>query len=219
MRKLLVVAAVSACGGSSKPATAPPPATIAPSEKPEPVAVASDPEEGGQVASAAPPAAAAPPAVASDPEEGGQVASSGQGIVATGPGIGSVGTTGASSVGASGAGAGALATGHDRAATQVKAGEPNVTGDIDRAVVKRVVKMHSNQIRYCYEKSLMQNPSLQGKVTVTFTIEKDGKVSAAKAEGVEDNLDRCIEARFKTFEFPKSPAPVTIVYPFVLAAG
>jgi hypothetical protein len=155
MRTLLVVVAVAGCGGSSKPAAAPPPATIAPVEKPEPVAVASDPEEGGQVASASPPvAAAAPPA-----------------------------------------------------------DDLQVSGDIDRDLVRRTIRARLSQIKGCYEKSLQANPSLQGKVTVTFTIEKDGTVKTAKAEGVDDNLDRCIEGRFKTLVFPKATSTATIVYP------
>lgn len=163
MRTLLVVVAVAGCGGSSNPAAAPPPATVAPAETPEPVAVASDPEEGGQVASASPPAAtAAPPAAAAAPP----------------------------------------------------ADDLQVSGDIDRELVRRVIRTHMGQIKGCYEKSLQANPSLQGKVTVTFTIEKDGTVKTAKAEGVEDNLDRCIEGRFKTLAFGKATSTATIVYPF-----
>jgi Ca-activated chloride channel family protein len=93
------------------------------------------------------------------------------------------------------------------------------SGDIDRSMINRVVKAHSREIRGCYETSLKAKPSLHGKVTVTFTIEKDGKVNVVKAEGLEDTLDRCIEGRFKTFEFPKGPAPATIVYPFLFAKG
>ena len=93
------------------------------------------------------------------------------------------------------------------------------SADIDRSLVNRVVKTHAREIRGCYETSLEANPSLHGKVTVTFTIEKDGKVNTAKAEGLEDNLDRCIEGVVKTFAFPKSTSPATIVYPFLFAKG
>lgn len=67
MRKLWVV--LAACGGSSKPAMGPPPppAKIAETERAEPVERAA-------------PAPAPAPQVASDPEEGGQVASSTTGL-------------------------------------------------------------------------------------------------------------------------------------------
>jgi Ca-activated chloride channel homolog len=101
----------------------------------------------------------------------------------------------------------------------VLASAADASGDIDRSIINRVVKAHSREIRGCYETSLKANPSLHGKVTVTFTIEKDGKVNVVKAEGLEDTLDRCIEGRFKTLEFPKGPSPATIVYPFLFAKG
>jgi Ca-activated chloride channel family protein len=101
----------------------------------------------------------------------------------------------------------------------VSASAAVASGDIDRSVVHRVVKAHFREIRDCYETSLKANPSLHGKVTVTFTIEKDGKVNVVKAEGIEDTLDHCIEGRFKTLEFPKGPSPATIVYPILFAKG
>jgi hypothetical protein len=93
------------------------------------------------------------------------------------------------------------------------------SADIDRSLVHRVVKVHVREIRTCYERALKVHPSLAGKVKVTFTIATDGKVRAATAEGLEDSLDRCIEGVVKTFEFPKSTSPATIVYPFLFANG
>jgi Ca-activated chloride channel family protein len=101
----------------------------------------------------------------------------------------------------------------------VSASAAIASGDIDRSIIHRVVKAHFREIHACYETSLKTDPSVHGKVTVTFTIEKDGKVNVVKAEGVEDTLDRCIEGRFRTFEFPKGPSPATIVYPFLFAKG
>lgn len=101
----------------------------------------------------------------------------------------------------------------------VSASAAVASADIDRSVIDRVVKTHFREIRGCYQQSLDANPSLHGKVTVTFTIEKDGKVNVVKAEGLDDTLDRCIEGRFKTFEFPKGPSPATIIYPFLFEKG
>jgi len=212
MRNLVVVLAAAACGGSSKPAMGPPPppAKIGEAERAEPVeraapttpapapaaapapqvAVASDPEEGGQVAS--------------DPEEGGQVASASRPA--------SLGTIGASGAGGGGAGIGQGRPGGPPPPS-VNPGTPSVSGDIDREVIRRVIRRNINQIRYCYETALQKNPSLDGKVVVTFTIGSDGRVTDAKAEGIADELDRCLEKRFSTFVFPKAPAPAKIAYP------
>lgn len=214
MRKLWVVLAVCACGGSSKPAMGPPPppAKIADTEKPEPVAqaapttppapatgaapapqVASDPEEGGQVAS--------------DPEEGGQVAS------AAGPGLDpQIGTARGPD---EGAGGGQGITQQQGAHLTLDLGAPTVSGDIDREALKRVVRARYGLLRYCYRKALTKNPSLSGRVEVVFTIDKAGKVPDAKATGVDDELDRCIEGRFKTFVFPKARDTVQITYPIM----
>jgi outer membrane biosynthesis protein TonB len=183
MRKLWVVLAACACGGSSQPAMGPPPApaTVAATERAEPVERAA-------------PAAAATPQVASDPEEGGQIASDpeegGEIAAAAGPGAGT-------------------------ARAGVSPGVPSVSGDIDREAFKKVVRRHFDEIRACYERALQKNPALDGRVVVVFTIGKDGKVTGAKATGVDDDLDRCIEARFEAWDFGKQPEPVQISYPFM----
>jgi outer membrane biosynthesis protein TonB len=218
MRKVLVVVAVSACGGSSKPAPAPPPAASAPAEKPDPVAVASDPEEGGQVASAAVASGGVAASADDDRSTGPAMATDelepderGAGVMAAGPGGGA---SGGAAVGGA-----RLRAEPSRADVKLQPGEPKVTGDIDRAALKRVINAHRAQVRYCYEKALTQNPSLRGRVTVTFTIEKDGKVSAAKADGVDAGLDACVAGRFRTWTFPASASVSTIVYPVVFEPG
>ncbi len=58
-------------------------------------------------------------------------------------------------------------------------GDPVILGALDRTLIDAVIKRHTNQIRYCYQRQLQQNPALAGKVVVKFVIAPDGAVSQA----------------------------------------
>ncbi len=98
-------------------------------------------------------------------------------------------------------------------------GAPLVTGALDKEIIKRVVRRHVNEMRYCYERALAKNPSLTGKVQVTWTIAVDGSVSDAviKSDDMHDAaVASCLVARVKRWTFPKPKGGVVVVtYPFV----
>jgi hypothetical protein len=93
------------------------------------------------------------------------------------------------------------------------------SGGLDKEVIRRVIVKNVNQFRFCYERELQKRPALQGKVSVSFTIEASGAVKAATAE--EDLGDpavaKCIVERFKKLRFPKplGGGIVKVTYPFV----
>ena len=56
-------------------------------------------------------------------------------------------------------------------------------GALDPEVVRRVVRRHRAQIKYCYELELLRTPGLEGKVQVQWVIGPDGRVSRTKISG------------------------------------
>jgi TonB family protein len=80
------------------------------------------------------------------------------------------------------------------------------------------------QIRYCYQRELTKNPTLGGKITVKFTIAKDGTVSSASTKSStmgNEAVETCINTRFMKFQFPepKGGGVVIVSYPFIFSPG
>ena len=59
-------------------------------------------------------------------------------------------------------------------------GDVGGSGEFDAALVQRQIKQRLKSITRCYESELRKNPSLAGKVVVTFTIQERGNVTDAK---------------------------------------
>jgi hypothetical protein len=105
-------------------------------------------------------------------------------------------------------------------APRLGATKPTTTGDLDPAVIARVVRSRMAQINYCYEKALKVDPKTAGKITVSFTIDPKGAVTGAKAASStlgDAVLESCIVTVFSkiTFPAPKSGS-VSVSYPIVL---
>jgi len=99
----------------------------------------------------------------------------------------------------------------------VKIGEPKTKGKLGKAVIRRHVKQNIAKITYCYEKQLLADATLAGKLEVQFTIEADGTVSAATASGVHADIESCVAEVIKGIEFPKPKrGTVQVTYPFEL---
>lgn len=99
-------------------------------------------------------------------------------------------------------------------------GDVGGSGEFDAATVQRQIKQRLKSITRCYEAELRKNPSLAGKVTVTFTIQERGNVTDARASenttgspGVAD----CVTRTISRFRFNPGPdgGSVTFRYPFV----
>jgi hypothetical protein len=247
MRALpVLVAVLTGCGGASKThsnAAAPAAAPIAPARiaespattptaepaqpeptKPEQVAIAEDPDAGGEVAE--------------DPDAGGEVSGglgvgggpaggggAGGGGVGTRGGIGTVGTVGRGSGtsdgfgggggrGGAGAPTGGIGTGYPgrrQITPTLQWGMPTVNGELDRDVVRRVVRRHGNELRYCYEQELALNPRLRGLLVIKLVIDAEGKVTSASASGVGRALEACVATRARSWLFPKPKKGVVSV--------
>jgi len=134
-------------------------------------------------------------------------------------GIGSVGTKGvAGGQGSYGTGVGL--GGKKSADIAIAASEPEITGSIDRELIRRVVRSHLDQLKYCYEVQLTKNPKLSGKVAVKWVVTEQGTVSSSvviQTTTGNNELDTCVAGRVLTWVFPKPKGGgvAVVTYPFV----
>jgi hypothetical protein len=102
-------------------------------------------------------------------------------------------------------------------------GNASVSGDIDKDMIRRIVRAHLNEIRSCYNAGLTRNPSLEGRVLVQFSIIGSGKVANAI---VQENTTKdkpvadCIAKAVKRWSFPRvgKGGTALVSYPFLLTA-
>ncbi|MCX4246880.1 AgmX/PglI C-terminal domain-containing protein [Paraliomyxa miuraensis] len=123
-----------------------------------------------------------------------------------------------------GRGAGAGFGGRGRQVPRVRMAKATVQGTLDRDIIRRIVRAHINEVRYCYNQGLERDPNLHGRVTVQFAIDPQGKVpSSAVAESTlpDASVSTCIARAVKRWKFPKPPSSglVLVTHPFVLSPG
>jgi hypothetical protein len=135
-------------------------------------------------------------------------------------GIGRVGTLGRGSGNASYGGAsGNLGARADRD-VKISSGKPIILGSLDKEIIRRVVREHMAQIRYCYERELTKTPGIYGKIVMKWIINGQGKVTQAKVAETQmnnKNVESCIARKILTWRFPKPKGGgiVIVNYPFV----
>ncbi len=155
----------------------------------------------------------------------------GLGARGTGPGgggglgLGGLGTRGGGGRGSGGGEFGMnLGDAHGRAETRVVPGKTTVSGSCERAVIGKAVTRHASEVRYCYEVELNRQPSLAGKVSVSFTIDPAGAVSDAsvlQSTLSSPGVEQCILTRVRRWKFPepKGGGVCVINYPWVFKAA
>lgn len=99
--------------------------------------------------------------------------------------------------------------------------EASVEGGLDRDQIIAVINRNKGQIIYCYEKGLQAQPSIGGRVAVSFVIGPAGKITQANV--AESSLgsrmvEGCMIAKMKTWQFPRPVGKVNVdvLYPFEL---
>jgi pSer/pThr/pTyr-binding forkhead associated (FHA) protein len=94
-----------------------------------------------------------------------------------------------------------------------------VRGTLSREAIAAVVQKHLKEIQYCYERNLLLNPNLSGKVIMEWTISTSGTVSVVKTATntmQSPAVAICISAKIKTWKFPEPKGGVVVVtYPFI----
>jgi TonB family protein len=143
-------------------------------------------------------------------------------------GLGTLGTIGKGGSGGSdfvgmGRGTGRL-RGRRAQAPRVVAGRVVVRGSLDKEIIRRIIRRHINEVRYCYQVELQNNPNLYGRVIVRFVIQPNGQVATARVASStlrNSRVERCIASAVRRWLFPKPRGGgiVIVNYPFVLRSA
>lgn len=94
-------------------------------------------------------------------------------------------------------------------------------GCLDKELIRRIVREHLGQVRYCYESLLPRFPTLSGRVVVKWHVTGSGVVDASQvvsSSAATPELGECLAGRVRTWKFPASKqaeAGFTVSYPFV----
>jgi len=145
----------------------------------------------------------------------------GQGTI----GLGSTGLIGHNKAGGGGTGMRNTTGFKDRGprVPNPRLGIAQIQGGLDKDLIRRVVRAHINEVRYCYNQGLARDPNLKGRVAVQFQINGAGKVPSAvvSESDIKDNsVASCIAQSVRRWSFPKPDGGGTVIvtYPFVLQA-
>lgn len=143
-----------------------------------------------------------------------------------GVGGGGMGIKGAELLrGKGGAGIGALGAGNigkgkvGGAVTSAVSRNIGAQGTIDKEAVAKAINAHLHEVSSCYERALLKEPGLAGKIVLEWQITTSGGVGFAKTKSStmrSSAVEGCILNSLKTWRFPPAKgAGVVITYPFM----
>ncbi len=98
--------------------------------------------------------------------------------------------------------------------------EAEALGGLDKSLIAAVVQSNIGQIKHCYERQLIVDPNIFGKIVAGWTINKDGAVSVSSVKKTTMNnkaVENCIAGKIKNWVFPKPKGggQVLVSYPFL----
>lgn len=98
--------------------------------------------------------------------------------------------------------------------------DAEASGGLDKEVIARVVRAHLGQIKHCYERQLLVDPNIFGKVVARWVIDGAGKVdtsSVKKTTMGNRNVENCVLSKINGWKFPKPKGggKVIVSYPFL----
>ena len=105
---------------------------------------------------------------------------------------------------------------------QVRMGATSVNGRLPPEVIQRIVRMNFGRFRLCYENGLKTDPTLSGRVTISFTIKTDGSVADIVPTGdiPDQNVIQCVGRSFGGLSFPEPEGGIVkVVYPIAFSPG
>lgn len=93
-------------------------------------------------------------------------------------------------------------------------------GSLDPDKVREIVSSHQAELMSCYERAVLESPSLSGICTVRIVVDRSGTVGSASIHGSSLNslsMHRCVLQLVRTWRFP-APADgkaAAVEYPLV----
>jgi hypothetical protein len=153
-------------------------------------------------------------------EIGDSFGSGGLGLSGIGEGGGGASASGGTAQGF-GSGHGRLGASHVTRAPAVRAGATMVSGRLPPEVIQRIVRQNFGRFRACYERGLVHDHRLTGRISVRFTIDRSGAVSQV-ADGGSDLPDTeviaCVVQAFTNLTFPEPAGEiVSVIYPILFS--
>lgn len=102
---------------------------------------------------------------------------------------------------------------------EVIPGTLGVRGSLDKEIIRRIVRLHMNEVKYCYEKELVTHAGLSGRISVQFAIGQNGQVFSSVLQSSSmgnPRVERCVVQAAQRWEFPKPTGGgmAIVVYPF-----
>jgi len=142
-------------------------------------------------------------------------------------GLGNLNTIGHGGGGGSGSGYGRGAGGlggRRGQAPRIRSGAAMVKGSLSKEGIRRIVRRHTNEVKFCYERELAKRPDLTGRVAIKFIISGTGAVQMAAVESStlgNASVENCIAQAVRRWKFPQPEGGgiVIVTYPFQLTAG
>ncbi|KAB2893035.1 MAG: AgmX/PglI C-terminal domain-containing protein, partial [Kofleriaceae bacterium] len=93
--------------------------------------------------------------------------------------------------------------GRQAAPPTVRTNVTEVSGDLDKAIVRRHLRRYQARVSYCYQKQLAIEPGLAGTVTAHFDVDAQGQVTSSTASGLNDEVASCVAATIRRSAFPR----------------
>lgn len=142
----------------------------------------------------------------------------GAGGVGTGVGAGSGHGGGRGS-----GGPGAAGRARGEVSVRVTTEAPRVSGYLSPEQILRVVRANMAAVRYCYENELSRQPSLRGRIEISWRVNREGRVATARvARSTMGNarVEGCIVRQVRNWRFPvPDGGEVDVVFPFIFGAA
>ncbi|HJL16768.1 MAG TPA: AgmX/PglI C-terminal domain-containing protein [Sandaracinaceae bacterium LLY-WYZ-13_1] len=109
----------------------------------------------------------------------------------------------------------------ERPAPRVRTPRADTLGALSREQVRRVVRRHVAEVRFCCEQGLQRRPDLEGRVAVRFIVGSDGVVRSAVLDRAsttvgDARVSSCVSQAVQRWTFPSAPGTTGVTYPFVL---
>lgn len=106
-------------------------------------------------------------------------------------------------------------------APDILIGDGSVRGSLDKEIIRRIVRRHVNEVKFCYEQELTKQPALAGRIVVQFMISGNGQVlsSVLQSSSMKNTtVERCTVQAVRRWQFPAPMGGglVTVSYPFSL---
>jgi len=166
--------------------------------------------------------------------DGDDFGSAGFGLIGTGKGGGGVGegTIGLGNLGTIGHGSGGggygaksgSLRGRKGGAPEVVPGTAEVRGALDKELIRRIIRRHLNEVKFCQERELVRGGRATGRIVLQFTIGGEGTVLASTIQSStvgNPAIEQCMAQAVRRWEFPKprGGGVVVVSYPFILRSS